>query len=631
MLFAFPLGLAALVALPVVWWLHRRQRPSRRTIVPSLAPWIQVAKRRAEPRRDAPFSLLLALRLGIALALGLALAGPTPSSGPGRTGAGALESANGASGTARPGGVDAGRLLHPRSDHLALVLDTSTSMAASDRWPTAVAKAEAWLARGGGPVSIVTFGGETLVRQIRTDAGSAKATLATLRPGGSDSSAAGAIAVARDLVGDGGRVVVITDGALRELPETAGLAAWEIVGPEAADPTLDNVALIRVASRRTPTGIALFAQAASFSQREMLAALRLVVDERTVEDRSITLSPGASTELRWQLPATAGKARLQLDAADALLADNEVTLPLQPWPLRVQVVPSGATRTEEVAPDAGRAAVERVLAALPDIEISRASAGNYRVDGSADASVFVGWQPESLPPGGVLTFQASTPTDSNVAVQSEPGDAIGDHPWMLDLDLAGVRFGGIRPLSVPGWAAAVLTSTAGVLVYAGEVAETRVAAFNFDPAAGNVATRSAFPFLVGRALAWAATRPRPLYRAGERVPLGSGTVVVASVFPSPSTAHQVMPAAGAFEIQGLPTLLEIRSGSGPSPRRSWSGVLAGDPFESDLHRPSVVASSNAVSPTAGGTGSLVPGLLVSALLLATAEAVVRSGWRPSFR
>jgi Ca-activated chloride channel family protein len=104
MSFLLPLGLLALLALPIIVLLHLLRERRQRVPVPSLLLWAHLPRRiDGERSRRLPLTLLLLLHLLVAALLGFALGGPQI--------AGALA---------------------PNARHTALVIDTSTSMAAID-------------------------------------------------------------------------------------------------------------------------------------------------------------------------------------------------------------------------------------------------------------------------------------------------------------------------------------------------------------------------------------------------------------------------------------------------------------------------------------------------------------------
>ncbi|NJN65736.1 MAG: VWA domain-containing protein, partial [Chloroflexaceae bacterium] len=73
----FPLGLLALLALPIILWLHLRRQRQRRVIVPSLLLWQALQHQSlAQRRKWLPLTILLLLHLLVAALLGVALAHP---------------------------------------------------------------------------------------------------------------------------------------------------------------------------------------------------------------------------------------------------------------------------------------------------------------------------------------------------------------------------------------------------------------------------------------------------------------------------------------------------------------------------------------------------------------------------
>src|SRR6185503_19647589 len=104
MTFLLPLGLLALLALPLIIVLHLLRERRRRVAVPSLLHWLNLPHRREGERiRRLPLTLLLLLHLLIAALLGLALGRPQVVGAPAHS-----------------------------ARQTAIIIDTSTSMAARD-------------------------------------------------------------------------------------------------------------------------------------------------------------------------------------------------------------------------------------------------------------------------------------------------------------------------------------------------------------------------------------------------------------------------------------------------------------------------------------------------------------------
>jgi hypothetical protein len=459
---ATPAGLAFLLALPVIAWLHLRRRRPRRMLVPSLTPWLVLAPSAPPRRRRVPPTVLLLLHLSAAACLALALAGPTVGGSP-----------------------DA-------AADRAIVVDVSSSMAAGDRWAEALARVRALAGAARGAVSLVTLEARPRVLAARDiDGRAVGAALGDLTPGGPGGTGAAtdeALALARAAAGPGADIVVVTDGAVP--PPSPGLPAarWEIIGTP-----LDNLAVVDAAARTAGGETRLFARLASFGERAARAPLRLLVDGREIDRRTVDLAPGGTFETVWTLPAGARTAEVRVDAGDALLADNAASLPIERAGRRMQL--SGDS-----------AAVARALNAIPGAEIERVGLGNYHADGSVPLSVFAGAVPEVMPPGGVLLV--NPPSGRLFAGRFEDASARiaapGEHPLVAGLDLTGVAIEGLTDPELPDWAEPVLQADGMTAVFAGNFGESRVVAFAFDPDRGGIAERLAFPLLVARAIEWAA-------------------------------------------------------------------------------------------------------------------------------
>ena len=181
-----PWALGLLALLPVILWLHRRRRPARSILVPSLQPWRIFGPEATPSRRRFERSWLLVAHL--IAAAGLAL---------------------GASGLRFAGG----------GGPVAIVLDASPSMAAADRWAEARRAVDRLATGRDGTVSLIVLDERprVLVRGS-SDAGEIAAALRGLEPRAPTEVSGppdlvGALGQAASLVG-GGEIIVVSDGAL---------------------------------------------------------------------------------------------------------------------------------------------------------------------------------------------------------------------------------------------------------------------------------------------------------------------------------------------------------------------------------------------------------------------------------
>jgi hypothetical protein len=585
---AAPAGLAFALLLPVIWWLHRRRRrrPPRR-IVPSITPWLALLADVPPARRRVPPTLLLLLHLTVAGALALAMADPRLPGPKGQGGA------------------------------LVLILDTSTSMRAADRWAEAADQARARIARAAGPVTVVTASDRPRVIALReTDRRRLEAALSGLEPGSVGARWDEALALARAAGGGDAAVVAVTDGGdARPEQGTTGVG-WVLVGrPE------PNRAVTDVSVRRTADGTEVFARVANLDDRPADVDLALRLDARAVDARAVHLAPGASQDFNWSLPVEASAAEIRIAGNDRQPADDVAMVPLSAPEVRLQLVGDSP-------------AAARALAAVPGARVVPAGLGTLRFDGSVDASVFVGEAPAILPPGGAMLFAPSgaglaalqpggpapTPPAVAGAVLGVPEGALttGDHPVVWGLDLAGVDLGSGAALDVPSWAEPILRLDGRVVGYAGDRAGRRMVVFAFRPDDGNLASHLAFPLLVARAVGWLSEPGWPtVVPAGRRVPVPGVPCWI--VTPDGRRSR----VAGAFDGTFREGLYRLQVGTDPSSERVFA-VVSGDADESDLRQARPAGDGEAVGtavPTAGRP--MWPLLVVAALAAIAAEMVCR--------
>ena len=512
-----PLGLAALVALPIVVLLHMRHTTPLVRPVPTLRFWLAAEPERTERTRfmRPPLSLLLLLHLAIAALLAAALVRPVA------TGAWAALGA-----------------LRTEPQHLILLLDGSTSMVATDtpsgrsRYEEARAAAGERLAtlREGDVATLMLLGTRTATFGA-TDAASLRALrdrMGRLDPPGGRADLDAAIALARDLrlpdLED--RVVVLSDGAVAADPGTvADLGApvdLALVGGAVTGQAADNVAVVDLSARATPSNpdlLELYARVVNFGASEVAAPVVLIGDTLEIGRRQVTLpANGGAVELTWPLPPGTAEVTVRADAADPLAADNVASLVL-----RQASADDLALRVLLVSDAPGD--LHRVLLSLEGAEITTEPLVNLQAattGGAYDLIVFekTSPSPEQLaalatpllfvnpPPDGPFPTEGTMPqpTVANLRTQD---------PLLAGVDLGGVTFGETPIYAAGGVQTVVVSATDGPLVFRAEVGGQRSVTLAFDPAASNLPRRVAFPILIANVVE--ALAPSPLPAA---VPLG---------------------------------------------------------------------------------------------------------------
>ncbi|MGQ9925655.1 MAG: vWA domain-containing protein [Chloroflexaceae bacterium] len=560
-----PLGLLALLTLPVIVILHMLRERRQRVIVPSLLLWqLLPQSHAARQRRRLSITLLLLLHLLAAALLALALARPQWN----LIGFGGQR-------------------------HLALVIDTSISMAApapgsgGNRLDAARVRAQSLLgAAGGGSATLIAAGPQAWV--IDSDAASSPrlvAALARLRPGGVGSDLAGALTLAEaSLQGrPDAQIVVLTDAAL---PALAGELAmrgatvpirWETVGGE-----LTNRAIVAFAARpRASAGLVqVYARVVNYGSGTLRTVVRLYDDETLLDTRPITLRPDGEVELTWTVPRGISFLRAELDGEDALPADDRAALSL------VAYRPARALLVSEQP-----AALERALRAVQGLELAVVTPAEYR-GAAADLTVFDRFLPAVWPSGGVLAIHP--PRDATLLTAGPPAPSSGElaiTPAGAELfegiGLGAVEFGPATLVSPPAEAVTLLSRAGQPLIFRWRVPGSTIVVWTFDLAQGNLTTRLAFPLLVARTA-------RDLIPPAAPASVLAGATLSLPVDPRATTVEVTAPDGTAtpvavepegralvtFDQPGRYTLVELAGN-----QRLYTaqvGVNAGAAVESDL-------------------------------------------------
>ncbi len=598
MTFLAPLGLLALLTLPLIVLLHLRRERLRRVAVPSLMLWQYIAPETGKRRKFMlPFTLLLLLHLLIAALLALALSQPQWL----------------------------GRLLGSDQQHLIVIVDSSTSMAAREgmgqtRLDQARDHVRGLIDQlgGSGTLSIIEAGSEA---HLLTSGGAGnRAGLITaldqMQPTGTGTDLVGALTLAdiaranvpEQQAASGEQLVVVSD---LEPPTDAGLPLdqieWERVGGNS-----DNRAIVVMAARARQNNSAeydVYTRITNYHDQPVTTALRLFADDELLNVHTVDLQASGEAELTWELPSNVEVLRAELESDDALPIDNTAVLSL---------AQSRTISTLLVAEEAGP--LQRALEAIPDLNVTtRTPAEYFSAPQAAELTVFQGVLPDEWPVGGVLvinppagnhsllTVDAAPPAESAEAAPFPPyvslstTEAADDMLEDLNLESIDFAFDSLPVVQLPDWANVLLVAerrarladgtledavTSRPLILRGNTGESEIAIWTFDPSQGNLAGKLVFPLLVARTVENLTTPPSP-----QSVLLGETLVMQAH--PRAERARLLTPAgetrdiaiATTFLIDGLTepglyTLEELDSDGVIS--QSQIAVNAGSPLESDL-------------------------------------------------
>lgn len=395
MTFTAPLGLLALLGLPAVLWLHlfRTRLPERAIAGLFLFPQqaLIAGAGRTRTRLLRTTSLWLELLGVLLLAMWLA-------------------------------GLSIGGW---QSRHVVLVLDDSASMTAGGTLARARARAGAQLDELGGAdfLTVLRTGARpALLLGPRARAVDGRSVLTQWRPLQTRHDFGQALDLARELAGQDGEVVFVTDAPMAAGNDDITLLAVGVSAPNCALLTAMRV------SRSDGQGEEVRARIGAFGA-QATATLVLSDGERELHRQAIGFHDGLA-DVAVSLPANVDVLRVQL-AQDAMSIDD--TAWLLPEPAR------SVGLCDQLPPERSRAlAIDRLLAALPQVHAERDSRA---------AQLLLREQPGVVLPGQLEVVLPTSPD------QRTPwkGPFVVDraHPWLHDVQLQGVVWVA-APCDLPG-------------------------------------------------------------------------------------------------------------------------------------------------------------------------------------
>ncbi len=533
-----PLGLLALLALPIIILLHLRRERLRRVVIPSLLLWQQIPQITGKRRKWLlPFSLLLLLHLVVAALLGLALAQPQWLGG----------------------------LFATSPTRLAIIIDTTTSMQAQEQIGTNrmdLARAEAReLINALGPSDravLVSLGPAPSLLASGTAGDRAQLLLALdrVQPSGTGANLADALTLARAaLDGQGGsgppRIVVISDlqpPVLAALP--ADQVEWVQVGQ-----SVPNVAVVALTAqpRAGTGGFDVYARIANYAEQPTTVSVLLFGDEQAIDNRPLQLPANGESELTWTVGADITVLRAEVDLRDALTTDNLAYLSL-----------TGTRPTQILLVSDTPARLQRALAVLPNVQVTVVDVGAYTsspLARTADLTIFQNAMPPVLPSGGVLiinppptgsatvpftVFDYTEPTSAQLNLLPRVPAGVVDK---LDaVSLESVEFGRLAQLDVPPWLEPRLVRGTEPIILRGYTGTSEVAVWTFDLERSTLPSKIAFPVLI-------ALTVRDLLPAAPptAVPLGHALEMRAT--PRTTTVELIAPDGRQQLLTAAPTVL----------------------------------------------------------------------------
>jgi Ca-activated chloride channel homolog len=646
-----PLGIAALIGIPLIILFHMRHSTPIVRSVPSLRFWLATTPVRTDDNRFRlpPLSLLLILQLLAVTALGLALMRPAVSE--------AL--------------AGIGQRTEPA--HVMMLVDGSTSMSATDtpegltRFEVARDEAMARIRslRQGDAVTVMVLGTQSLTFQANDPAAfhALQARLGELEAPGGRTDFNAALRLARDLILPeiDNRIVVLSDGAISADPslvETIDAPIEYIQIGRAATPNLAITELTTRTSSTNPARQQIYARAANFSDRQITVPLVVRADGLVAHEESLTIPPNDAVDIEvTELPEGASRITVTIEGADQLMADNEASI--------VVAQAERYARNFLLVSDIPNY-VQRALAALPGAQITTVSTTEFlngqALPGSYDLVVYDNVTPSGAPGLAAPALVINPPRDGPLATEGVMTTPVierirGNDPILADVDLTGVTFSETPVHLLDATHTEIVGADAGPLIYRGVLPDSGQAmvVLTFDLNRSNLPLRVSFPILVANIVGELAPNPMP-----SSVPLGDplryepGADVSHVEIMSPSgnraeitVSHQVEEGEAAatgsvgvlpmreivFAATGQPgeyVVTEISS-SGRAQEAGIFMVNAGHEQESDLRSnlevQATLAHTNLESVGGGSTtlSDLWPLLAAIGLILIVIEWFVASG------
>ncbi len=477
--FLAPLAFAFAAAIPVVivFYLLKRKRVVK--LVSSTLLW---QKFLAETQASAPFqrlrkNWLLILQILLLTLAVLALARPYFST------------------TAKP------------AQRRVVILDASASMQATDESPSRFEKARAealkWVdsLKDTDEMVVVLAGATTEVKQSATSEKAAlRRALQSCVCSDGPTRLLPALRMAESLVRDldpktGPEVHLFSDGAVPELNEFENKAlplVYHQVGKGA-----NNLGITALDVRANPEDAsqrAIYVSVANFSSESRQTDLELLLDDRLVETRPLTIPAGeTSPQVFLGKQSRDGVFTVRLTTQDDLAVDDQASIvSLLPRPVKVLLV------------SRGNQLLEKALRAAPNVELARAT----DLTDPATAFDFVvldAVTPTVWPGGNVLAIHVVN-TNWLEGVKNVESPAIVDwrsaHPLLRYTGFDNVQVVQSLTARTPTWAVPLVETPQAPLILAGELGRQRIIWIGFNVLESNWPRRVSFPIFIVNAVDW---------------------------------------------------------------------------------------------------------------------------------
>lgn len=456
------------------------------------------------------------------------------------------------------------KVLASNGQTMAIVLDASGSMAASDVAPTrfadALKKAEKLVMElsPGDRATIIQSGAQTRVlAPLTNDKGALKRALSKAQTQDTSCDLREAIVLASSLLKNQktgnkgpGQIYVFSDGAVAPMADlNTGDVGVQFVKIGKGS---DNIAITALDVRRDYSDQAdnqIFVNVRNFSNRARKINLELLRNGSLVAIEPMELpaynrknaASGQVSHIFGQLRFQEGLFTARFDEKDDLAGDNIAYAVLAP-PKELKVL---------LASD--NLFLEKALNNDPFVKLFRAEKGKP-AEGDYDIIVIDGEAPSKLPAANQLVFNTTTDlTPVTVVGEAKtPGVADWDrkHPVTRFEPWSDVLFARSKAVTLKPWGQSVVEAERTPLVVAGEKQTSsgtrRVIWCGFDLAESNLPLRVAFPIFITNAVRWLGAAPGSTgentpRRPGEIVPLAPPQGITQISVTAPDKSSRTLP------------------------------------------------------------------------------------------
>ncbi len=409
---------------------------------------------------------------------------------------------------------------------VAIIIDSSGSMAATDVSPSRFAKAQAeatrlinGLSSGDQATVISAAGGTRVLAPLTTNKTILKRAVAGAKTQDTGCNLRDAVVLASSLLQKkkNPQIYVLSDGAVTPVNDLAlGNIGLQFVKTGTRN---DNVAITAMDVRRGYGGGAaqIFVTVRNYSDKEKKVNLELARDDDLVSVRPMTLGPSGTDSQLFDADYEQGLFSVKFEEKDDLLSDNAAYANLE------------APRTIKVLllSQEGNLFLEKALNVDPNVQLTRASSTATATD---DYDVVVC---DGLAPTGKVTnqlvFNAATTLSPVEEIGQVTAPSVADwdrkHPVTRYGTWTDVRFARAAAVKTKSWGEAILEAENSPLIVSGERSGKRVVWCGFDIRDTDLPLRVTFPIFINSSLQWLTAPRGNSGQALESAPFHAGDVV----------------------------------------------------------------------------------------------------------